>query len=173
MDLSDSECGSVLPPIYSRLQSRLNPVPESLNSPDIVPGTSHPSTYTYQPVMRIRIIKVGSRSVWRDTNPDLVQIKQMCGNMAKKKKKKFFHLDFFLHFYNFLLMFKISFLSYIRFKHKYILFWKLECWGKIFKLYIFFFLGSWSVRRISGSWIRIRIIIYTDHCYQQSRILYK
>jgi hypothetical protein len=41
-DLSDSECGSVLPPVYSRLQSRLNPVPESLNSPDIVPGECAP-----------------------------------------------------------------------------------------------------------------------------------
>ena len=37
-DLSDSEVGSVLPG-FSRLQSRLNPVPESLNSPDIATGS--------------------------------------------------------------------------------------------------------------------------------------
>ena len=36
-DISDSESGNVMPG-YARLQSRLNPVPESLNSPDIAPG---------------------------------------------------------------------------------------------------------------------------------------
>ena len=36
-DVSDGE-SSIIVSGYSRLQSRLNPVPESLNSPDIVPG---------------------------------------------------------------------------------------------------------------------------------------
>ena len=37
-DISDSESGNVMPG-FARLQSRLNPVPESLNSPDIAPGS--------------------------------------------------------------------------------------------------------------------------------------
>ena len=38
-DISDSEASSsAVLPSFSRIQSRLNPVPESLNSPDIVPG---------------------------------------------------------------------------------------------------------------------------------------
>ena len=37
-DISDGESGMIVSG-YTRLQSRLNPVPESLNSPDIVPGT--------------------------------------------------------------------------------------------------------------------------------------
>ena len=37
VDVSDGEQGAVLS-TFSRIQSRLNPVPESLNSPDIVPG---------------------------------------------------------------------------------------------------------------------------------------
>ena len=36
-DISDSETSSILPG-FARIQSRLNPVPESLNSPDIAPG---------------------------------------------------------------------------------------------------------------------------------------
>ena len=39
-DISDSEASSsAVLPSFSRIQSRLNPVPESLNSPDIAPGT--------------------------------------------------------------------------------------------------------------------------------------
>ena len=38
-DISDSEMSSSLVlPGFTRIQSRLNPVPESLNSPDIAPG---------------------------------------------------------------------------------------------------------------------------------------
>ena len=38
-DISDSEASSsAVLPSFSRIQSRLNPVPESLNSPDIAPG---------------------------------------------------------------------------------------------------------------------------------------
>ena len=41
-DISDCESSSMMPSFSSmhssRLQSRLNPVPESLNSPDIAPG---------------------------------------------------------------------------------------------------------------------------------------
>ena len=38
-DISDSEVSSsAVLPSFSRIQSRLNPVPESLNSPDIAPG---------------------------------------------------------------------------------------------------------------------------------------
>ncbi len=62
-DLSDSECGSVLPPVYSRLQSRLNPVPESLNSPDIVPGEC-------TPVLRIPI-----RNCWAKRNQAVFRIR--------------------------------------------------------------------------------------------------
>jgi len=41
-DVSDGE-SSIIVSGYTRLQSRLNPVPESLNSPDIVPGIRHKS----------------------------------------------------------------------------------------------------------------------------------
>ena len=38
-DVSDTESNSgMIPGFTNRLQSRLNPVPESLNSPDIAPG---------------------------------------------------------------------------------------------------------------------------------------
>ena len=38
-DISDSEVSSsAVLPSFTRIQSRLNPVPESLNSPDIAPG---------------------------------------------------------------------------------------------------------------------------------------
>ena len=38
-DISDSEASSsAVLPSFTRIQSRLNPVPESLNSPDIAPG---------------------------------------------------------------------------------------------------------------------------------------
>ena len=39
-DISDSEVSnsSAVLPGFTRIQSRLNPVPESLNSPDIAPG---------------------------------------------------------------------------------------------------------------------------------------
>lgn len=33
-----SDWSSAVLPSFSRIQSRLNPVPESLNSPDIAPG---------------------------------------------------------------------------------------------------------------------------------------
>ena len=39
VDVSDTEMSSsVVLPGFTRIQSRLNPVPESLNSPDIAPG---------------------------------------------------------------------------------------------------------------------------------------
>ena len=83
-------------------------------------------------------LSVGARMFWRtgsstvstlatgsDADPDpwiRIRIK-MCRNMPWQKIKitKFFNFDFFLLFYNFLLIFIISFLPYIRYKHKYIL----------------------------------------------------
>ena len=78
-----------------------------------------PDLYFYFPVatsdadpdlwIRICIIKVGSWSVRRDTNPDLGHTENVQKHAVAKNFNYIFKLDLFLHFYNFLLIFMIFF----------------------------------------------------------------